>query len=342
MDNTEKANIIAALKSKNYLQFEWDSEISYKHKKGWGFSFGNHAGLYAKYNQSLVQLSLLGNTPFKNDSLQLSPLEVTAFHYSKVEVSYQWHPRFSTSLALISGHQLANMNVKNAIFSTGESASSIGYELDFEGHYSDTTDLLNNVFKSNGIGAALGFSFSDVTDKGSFTVSVFDLGFIRWNESTNNMYINSEWSFEGVNMDDFIEFNDSIITNDIDSIQATLNKVTSESYTWQIPATIALSLHQHSSSKYIDAYGLSLVHKLGIYDAPRLSMDLFKSFGKHEVSIGCHIGGFERPGFQFGYGFSGQKMTYSLFTKQANSIVPSQNYGLHLGFGIKRVFSTSK
>ena len=76
-----------------------------------------------------------------------------------------------------------------------------------------------------------------------------------------------------------------IITNDTDSTsyseQSDLGK-----YTWQIPATIALSVHQHSSSKYIDAYGLSLVHKLGIYDAPRLSMDLFKSFGKHEVSIG--------------------------------------------------------
>ena len=52
LDNTEKANIIAALKSKNYPQFEWDSEICISIKRV-GIFIGNHAGLYAKYNQSL-------------------------------------------------------------------------------------------------------------------------------------------------------------------------------------------------------------------------------------------------------------------------------------------------
>lgn len=339
LDNTEKANIIDALNSKNYIQFELDNKISYQNKKRWGLSFGNHAGLFAKYNESMVELSLLGNSPFKDVSLQLAPLEVTAFHYSKLEANYQWHPSFSSSLAIISGHQLAKLDVGNAIFSTGVSGSSVGYELDLEAHYTDTTDLINNAFRHNGIGATLGFSLIDSTDDGYYTISIKDLGFIRWNESTNNVYINSSWTFEGINVDDFIEFNDSLVTNDFDSIQAVFRSVNSESYTWRLPTIIELTTFQKTSIELADAVMLSVVHKSRIYTFPRFSFDVFKSLGRHDFRLGFHVGGFERAGFQFGYGFKAKNTTYTLFTKQANSIIPSQNYGIHFAFGIKRVFS---
>ena len=342
LDNTEKANIIAALKSKNYLKFEWDNEISYEHKKGWGLSFGNHVALYGSYSKPLVELILFGNAPYKGEQLDLSPVKLTTYHYSKLEAYYQWHPKFSTSVAFIGGHQMANFDIKNAVFSTGESGSSVAYEVDFEGHYTDTTDIINNLFKLNGKGAALGFTYRDSVGNGSFIVSIQDLGFIEWDETTNNRHVNSSWSFEGINVDDFIAFNDSLLSSEFDSLQSIFNVVKKESYTWRLPTTLAFSSIQKTSLDYVDAIRFSAVHKSGIYELPRVSIDLMKSFKKHEFILGYHIGGYERPGFQFGYGFSGQKMTYSLFTKQANSIVPSQNYGLHLSFGIKRVFSTSK
>ncbi|MGC6470210.1 MAG: DUF5723 family protein [Flavobacteriales bacterium] len=342
LDNTEKNNIIDGLKPFNYIQFELDNELKYKNRKGWGLLFGNHAALYSSYSKPLAELILFGNAPFKGEQLKLSPFQLNAYHYSKLEVFYQWHPKFTTSISFIGGHQMAIFDVKNAVFTTGESGSSVAYEIDFEGHHTDTTDLRNNLFKLNGKGAALGFTYTDSIGNGSYIVSIQDLGFIKWDETTNNRYVNSSWSFEGINVDDFIAFNDSLLTSDFDSLQNVINEVKKERFTWRLPTTLAFSTIQKTDLTYVDGIRFSVIHKSGIYELPRVSLDMIKSFKKHEFSLGYHIGGFERPGFQFGYGFISKKMTYSLFTKQANSIIPSQNYGLHLSFGIKRVFSTSK
>ena len=342
LDDIEKANIIDALQSENYIQFELDNQLKYQHKNGWSLALSNHAGLYAKYSKSLIELSLLGNTPFKGDSLQLAPLGLTAFHYSQIKASFQWDPHFSTSLSFIGGHQLATLQVENAMFYTEKSGANIAYGLEFEAHYSDTTDLLDNPFEWNGMGAALGFTFNDSIANGIYEISIQDIGFIKWNESTSNRYVDSQWSFDGVNVDDFIEFNDSIINNDVDSIKDLLNRETQDHYTWRLPTTINISTLQNINSNFVNAIQLSLTHKLTIYDLARVTLEVIKNLKKHEFRLGYHGGGFERQGFQFGYAYKGKKTSIQLFTKQANSIIPSQNYGLHIGIGLKRVFSNSK
>ena len=60
-------------------------------------------------------------------------------------------------------------------------------------------------------------SYKDSTSNGEIELSISDLGFIRWNDKTSNMHIESQYEFEGINVDDFISFSDSIIRNEIDS-----------------------------------------------------------------------------------------------------------------------------
>ena len=45
------------------------------------------------------------------------------------------------------------------------------------------------------------------------------------------MHIESQYEFEGINVDDFISFSDSIIRNEIDSLQSDLQSNIKESYT---------------------------------------------------------------------------------------------------------------
>ncbi len=342
LDSQDKENILSALSSSNHVQIEVDNELRYQNKKGWSIAFGNHAAAFGSYSDDLVKIGLLGNSPFKGENLDLKPLALTAYHFSKLEIGYQWNKKLNTSISLIGGHQLAEFDVTKANFYTDVFTDFIEYDIAFEGHFTDTTDLLNNLFALNGTGAALNIHYTDSIDNLRYDLIIKDFGMIRWNEKTTNTFIESQWKFEGVNIEDFIAFNDSILETYTDSIQDVLQKSNTESYNWRLPTTLAINVYQNTSSKIIDAYSFSLTHKTKFYTYPRFGTDVHKNFKKHTFSLGYYIGGFEKPGFQFAYNFKGKKTHFKIYSKQANSVFPSQNYGVHLGFGIKRVFSTPK
>ena len=114
LDAKEKSNIIDALKSENNIAFESNNAILYQNKKGWELSLSNHIGAYATYSKSLVELSLLGNTPFKGENLKLDPIDITAFNYSQLDFSYQWSKKIQTSIGLLLGHHFLDGNVNEA------------------------------------------------------------------------------------------------------------------------------------------------------------------------------------------------------------------------------------
>ena len=63
---------------------------------------------------------------------------------------------------------------------------------------------------------------------------------------------------------------------------------------------------------------------------------------QHRLAIGYNIGGFEYNGFQLSYLYGGEKNHFHIYTKQFNAGIPSLSYGLHIGIGIKRLFSINK
>jgi len=342
LDAKEKSNIIDALKSENNIAFESNNAILYQNKKGWGLSLSNHIGVYATFSKSLVELILLGNTPFKGENLKLDPLDITAFNYSQLDFSYQWSKKIQTSVGLLLGYHFLDATVNEARFYTDPQAAFINYQVDYEAHFTDTTDLLQKPFGNNGYGAVFGMSYKDSNSNGEIELSISDLGFIRWNDKTSNMHIESQYEFEGINVDDFLSFSDSIIRNEIDSLQSDLQSNIKESYTWQLPTRFRLCINHPLYNSIIQGYSLSIEHRMNLYDIPKLTLEVHKKMKKHRLALGYHIGGVEHNGFQFSYLYGGEKTHFHIYTKQLNAGIPSESYGLHIGIGIKRVFSSSK
>ena len=342
LDTKEKSNIIDALKAVNNIAFESNNAFIYQNKKDWELSLSNHIGAYANYSKSLIELSLLGNTPYKGKNLKLDPIYITAFNYSKLDFSHQWSRKIQMSVGLLLGHHFLEASVNEASFYTHPQATSINYQLDYEAHYTDTTDLLQKPFSKNGYGAVFGMSYKDSISDGEIELSISDLGFIRWNDKTSNMHIESQYEFEGINVDDFISFNDSIIRNEIDSLQSNLQSNIKESYTWQLPTRFRLIINQPIYNSIIQGYSLSIEHRMNIYDIPKLTLEVHKKMRNHRLTLGYHIGGIEHNGFQFSYLYGGEKTHFHIYTKQFNVGIPSLTYGLHIGIGIKRLFSSNK
>ena len=342
LDAKEKSNIIDALKAENNIAFESNNTFHYQNKKGWELSLSNHIGAYATYSKSLVELSLLGNTPFKGENLKLNPIDITAFNYSQLDFSYKWSKKIQTSIGLLLGHHFLNATVNDARFYTHPQAAFINYQLDYKAHFTDTTDLLQKPFGNKGYGAVFGMSYKYSISNGEIELSISDLGFIRWNDKTSNMHIESQYEFEGINIDDFISFSDSIIRNKIDSLQSDLQSNIKESYNWQLPTRFKLSINQPLYNSIIQGYSLTIEQRINLYDIPKLTLEVHKKKKKYRLALGYHIGGVEHNGFQFSYLYGGEKTHFHIYTKQLNAGIPSESYGLHIGIGIKRVFSSSK
>jgi hypothetical protein len=81
---------------------------------------------------------------------------------------------------------------------------------------------------------------------------------------------------------------------------------------------------------------------MNLYEIPKLTLEVYKKMKNHRLALGYHIGGVEHNGFQFSYLYVGEKNHLHIYTKQFNAGIPSISYGLHIGIGIKRVFSSSK
>lgn len=343
LDNNDKNNIINSLQTKNNIALESNHSLAYNNKKGWGLVLSNNIGVYATYPKSLVQLTLLGNQSFKGESLKLTPLNLTAYHYSQIDFSYQWSKKINTSIGLLFGHQLATIKVNTANFFTESNAAYINYDLGIESHFSDTSDIQNNIFKNNGFGVAFGISYSDKIRKGSYNIALSDIGFISWNEKTTNAIIESQFQFEGINVDDFIAFNDSLIENEFNDTQEDLKKSNVASHTWQLPNRLNISFKHPIVSSIVQAYSLSFEHRISLYTNPKLTAQIHKTLKKqHTFSIGYHTGGFEPNSFQFNYYFKSEGTHFQIYSRQVNSLIQDYNYGLQLGFGIKRVFSNGK
>ena len=342
LDANEKNNIIKALKEKNKIAFESNNTLVYQDRKGWGLSLSNNLGAYANYPKALAEITLLGNEPFKGQTLKLNPLNLMAYHYSQIDFSYQWSKKIKTSIGLLLGHQLATLDVNRADFFTEENAAYINYNLDFESHFSDTTDLRDKLFKNNGFGAAFAINYTDSIEKGSYRITLSDIGFINWNQRTTNALVESQYQFEGINVNDFIAFNDSLIKHELNKAQDELRKSSVESYIWRLPTRLNINFNRSLQSSIVQSYSLYLEHRLGLYDLPKITAEVHKVVKKHTFSLGYHIGGFEPNSFQFNYQFMSKNTHFQIYSRQINSIIPAYNYGLQLGFGIKRVFSNTK
>ena len=156
----------------------------------------------------------MGQFPF-------APLEANFYLYSALEVGFKINTNFFVTSSFIAGHQFASFKAHKATFFTAENGGSIGYELGLEGHY--TPFESNDLLAVNGLGAALGLHYQKQMDQQELQLSVEDFGLILWNESTTNLYIDAKYRFEGIEVDDLLDFNEDIIQGELDSIEQPFN-----------------------------------------------------------------------------------------------------------------------
>lgn len=331
-----KTKLINKMEDVAHLHFIGTDNFRYHHKNGWSLGYAHKTFLFSTLSTDLAKVGLFGNAPYAGEQLNFAPSFTESYRYSEMELGYQWNEHLFITASALVGHQFASFQLTQGDFFTEENASYIDYNLQLEAHFSDST--LANVFDANGYGAALGLHYSKTTDGNTLQLSATDIGFIRWDEGCTNLYLDTSYHFEGLEVTDLLDFNAELLQDELDNLEGSINKPTQESYTWKIPVRLAGHYYQALSRNYFSGISIGAEHRLGIYPAPLVYANLHLKRKKSNWSFGYHYGGMERAGIQFSYGIQCKNTHFRLYTKQANLLLPEEIYGLHIGFAVKKVF----
>ena len=336
-DNSHKAHLLRQLEYENHLFFQTENHLRYTNKKGWSIALQNKHLAYSNFTKDLAHLALYGNATFTGENLSLAPFNTSYYRYSELAFRFRFHDYFHLSTSAILGHQFLSIEANTADFYTAENGSYIDYVLSLEAHYTDTT--FADIFGNRGLGGALGLYYEQNKKDVLIRLSANDIGFIRWDEGCTNLYIDTAYHYEGIAVNDLLNFNQEILENEIDVLEGQINSSIQESYTWKIPILLKGYLKKKFHENHFNALSFGAEHRLGIYPTPLLYANLHHEREKSQWSFGYHFGGMERAGIQLSYVVQCKQTEFRLYTRQANIFLPEEIYGLHISIGIKKVFS---
>jgi hypothetical protein len=123
-------------------------------------------------------------------------------------------------LSYLIGNTHLGFSTNDSYIEFGENGEYINTNLNFTVNLSDTNDISPfNIFGQNGSGSAIDFMLNLKKKENNIHFSITDIGSITWKEnsvsySTNKVLTN----FSGIEIDNLLNLNDSIIQNQLDSL----------------------------------------------------------------------------------------------------------------------------
>ena len=223
-----KNQLISDLDKENSIFLYQEVGTKYTSSKGWTVGLESNIMGQLTYPKDLVKLILYGNGQLLGEEISLDPVSIEVVHYSKLFYGFKVNKNLDLRLGFITGHQIAKLDVNKGIFETEELGASINYDVSLEAQYSDTIDP--KIFSVNGIGFSFGADYTKEIENGSLDLSLSDMGLIRWDNNTSNLSVESQYSFNGVEITDFNNFNDSLLNNELDKIEEDFQANTIKNY----------------------------------------------------------------------------------------------------------------
>lgn len=168
------------------------------------------AAANAGFDRDFFKLTFIGNTDFLGDSVELGPLYADYQVFEKFGLGVFNKRNLSfIQLSAVNGQDMQSMRLDRMKMYTAADATSIA--LDYTGDFwqADTT--------KSGFGQTKGFGFALDGDlniplednRGVVSLSVRNLGYIKWNSQTVHEQADTNFVWNGVNVDDVIALSEN-------------------------------------------------------------------------------------------------------------------------------------
>ena len=176
-----------------------------------------------QYPRELAQLIFQGNAQFIGEEVEFGPaINFNSYHEYSLGVSKQFGAfALGGRVKYLSGIGFLRTENSHASLFTDEDIFQLTFETDYALSAFNTVNidgvrdftfrgnLRENFFsQNNGVAFDIGASF-DVSEKLSLTASILDIGSLRWDEETRHFESQGSFTYEGVDLDNFL-LNDSV------------------------------------------------------------------------------------------------------------------------------------
>jgi hypothetical protein len=245
----------------NRLNAELTNSIEYKYStdklNSYYFQLSDVNLINSSFKDDLLKLVFHGNYDYQEETLDFSNTVIRADRYQQYKFGYN-HPiyikgnlwQINTALSYLNGSHHAQLNINEGTLYTSALGTSLDLNYDINAMMTDTSNL--SVFAGNGKGVALDLSIyldiGAVCEGHGYAIEIRDLGYINWNENSIIANTDSNFTFMGIEIEDFNnlpEFNDSIM-----DISFNNNKTNFRSF---IPTKITLSYWKYLNHQYFES-----------------------------------------------------------------------------------------
>ncbi len=305
-------------------------------KNGFSYyaAYENHNMMEVKFHEDFFHLIFFGNRDLAGQSATFDKQSFKTMSYQqfKVGVVKTWFKQskvqvFSAGLGFNNGQSLMEYSIPSASFFTQENAEYLSLDMNVNMRRSDT--VRTKFGAENGAGMCLDLSFYQRNPKSSIEVKVEDLGFIRWNNHSQQYKKDTLVYFEGIEIKDIFDLNSATNTGlTQDSIMNEFAFGDQSAFTEMIPMRASVNYTHYFFNNRL-SLSLTLIHYHFLHFNPliRFVPTYVISIKKSSICIAPNFeyGGYGK--FNCGLGISAsvkQKFYIELSTAFINSYLDAK------------------
>ena len=258
INNEKKEKWINMGGENNHFAFELSNGINYKNSNlNIGFSILDRNILRASFTDDLMRLGLYGNFNYQNETIDFSKtfIQTTRFQQYRFEYTHNFgRADISAAVSYLAGNHHSSFIINEGLLYTGINGTSLDISYDMNVFFTDTSNL--NIFTNNGNGFALDIGTNLIIKTYKINIYLKDLGYINWKENSTIARADSNFTFNGIEIEDIFDFNDSIINDQFN----TSNKydTSNKRFKSYIPANFGFSVIRPITSKYFKSISAGL------------------------------------------------------------------------------------
>lgn len=256
LNDNLKQQVSSNLENTNRLGFSYNygaigvlyNDSIKKHVFNFFIALRNKSYVNATFPADVFNVAFFGNANYAGESAKLSPFNLNSVSYQQLELgsvctNVFGKAKLGVGVSFLAGQQLQQINMSNGYLYTDPFGQYIQLNSNTKYNASDSTPG-HTYF--NGYGASLDVYFSMPykigTKTGDLTISVSDLGFIKWNSKSLTYNKDTGFSYNGITINSLNDLQNAAINNlSKDSLQSKYFPLKRESFYTNIPTTVSLN-----------------------------------------------------------------------------------------------------
>lgn len=257
IDDNLKQQVVSNLQTSNRIGYSlnygiigvlYNDTVNKKHVLNFFVALRNKSYLNANFPPDVFKVAFYGNASYAGESAKLSPFNLNDISYQQLEIgsvctNVGGKAKLGVGISFLAGQQLQAINMSTGYLYTDPYGQYIQLSSDTKYNASDSTPG-HTYF--NGYGASLDVYFSlpyKVASKnGVLSVSVTDLGFIRWNSRSLSYNKDTTYTYNGITINNINDLQNAAINNlSKDSLENKYFPLAAKSFYTGIPTTVSIN-----------------------------------------------------------------------------------------------------